>query len=243
MGPSIDSAALLGEEPELRGGRRDLPHAEVARIVHDFQTPLSTILLEAELLGHKLAHGLPADPAKSLARVARNAEYLARMVADLLDLCSFETGHLELRCEVLELGTLLAAVVERVISSRDADRITLELGAPVTARVDEHRLQRVIANLLENAIKYAPPASQIIVRMEPRATELEISVLDTGGGLLPAELVTMFDEYKRVGNLSLHAGSGLGLFVSKLIIAAHGGAIAVESAIGSGTRFYFTLPR
>ncbi|CAN5350326.1 hypothetical protein BH11MYX1_BH11MYX1_44560 [soil metagenome] len=222
---------------------RDLPHAEVARIVHDFQTPLATIALEAELLGYRLAHGTTIDPSVSVRRIVDNAEYLGRMVSDLLDLCMCDSGHLELQTKPRDVGSLIAAVVKRVISSRDTGRIVLELEAPVTALVDEHRLQRVVANLLENALKYAPPAGPIIVRLVPLPTQLEVSVIDADGALPQAELPKVFHEYIRVGNVAAHAGSGLGLYVSRLIVEAHGGTIGVESEAGSGTRFFFTLPR
>lgn len=221
------------------GLRHDLPHEEVARIVHDFKTPLATILLEAELLGLKLAAG---DSHRALDRIARNTEYLGRMVMDLLDLCNVEAGHLELRRDPADLRTLLEHVIERVVSTHDTGRVRLEVGESVTVLLDDLRIERVVANLLENALKYAPKGTQIGVRLDVTPASTQVSVIDLGRALSSAEMVNVFDEYKRGGQAKGHEGSGLGLYVSKKIVEAHGGTIGVESMHGVGTRFFFTIP-
>jgi K+-sensing histidine kinase KdpD len=222
--------------------RHDLPHSEVARIVHDFKTPLATILLEAELLEAKLAAASPIDARRALDRIARNTEYLGRMVMDLLDLCNFEAGHLELRREPTELRTLLEDVIERVVSTHDTGRVTLDVGVSATILIDDLRIERVVANLLENALKYAPKGTSIAVRLDVTPESSEVSVIDIGRALSGVEMVNVFDEYKRGGAAQGHEGSGLGLYVSKRIVEAHGGTIGVESMHGVGTRFFFTLP-
>jgi K+-sensing histidine kinase KdpD len=222
--------------------RHDLPHEEVARIVHDFKTPLATILLEAELLEAKLAAASPIDARRGLDRIARNTEYLGRMVMDLLDLCNFEAGHLELRRESTDLRTLLEHVIERVVSTHDTGRVKLEVGDTATVLLDDLRIERVVANLLENALKYAPKNTTIAVRLDITPHSTEVSVIDIGRALSALEMVNVFDEYKRGGLAKGHEGSGLGLYVSKRIVEAHGGTIGVESMHGVGTRFFFNLP-
>jgi K+-sensing histidine kinase KdpD len=219
----------------------DLPHAEVARIVHDFKTPLATILLETELLGHRLTRAEVSDARRAIDRIARNTEYLGRMAMDLLDLCNFEGGHFELRRESTDVRTLLRHVIERVVSTRDTDRVVLEVGSSATVLLDDLRIERVIANLLENALKYAPKDSQIVVRLVVSPLSTEVSVSDAGRTLSNDEMANVFDEYKRGSQVSGQEGSGLGLYVSKRIVEAHGGTISVERA-GGGTRFFFTLP-
>ena len=221
--------------------RYDLPHAEVARIVHDFKTPLATILLEAELLEHRLTRAEVNDARRALDRIARNTEYLGRMAMDLLDLCNFEAGHFELRRESTDVRTLLEHVIERVVSTRDTDRVVLEVGSSATVLLDDLRIERVIANLLENALKYAPKDSRIVVTLVVSPLSTEISVSDEGRTLSDDDMATVFDEYKRGSQVKGQEGSGLGLYVSKRIVEAHGGTIRVQRA-GTGTRFYFALP-
>lgn len=222
--------------------RNDLPHKQVARIVHDFKTPLATILLEAELLEAKLAHAIPIDARRSIDRIARNTEYLGRMVMDLLDLCNCEAGHLDLRCDPTDLRTLLKHVIERVVSTRDSWRVVLDDGDSATVMLDDLRIERVVANLVENALKYAPKGTTIRVRLEVTPHSTEVSVIDIGRTLTVREMANVFDEYKRGGQALGHEGSGLGLYVSKMIIEAHGGAIGVESMHDIGTRFFFSFP-
>jgi K+-sensing histidine kinase KdpD len=222
--------------------RHDLPHSEVARIVHDFKTPLATILLETELLEAKLAAASPIDARRAIDRIARNTEYLGRMVMDLLDLCNFEAGHLELRRDPTDLRTLLEHVIERVVSTHDTGRVKLEIGASATVVLDDLRIERVVANLLENALKYAPKGSPIAVRLDVTPDSTEVSVIDIGRALSACEMENVFDEYRRGGQAKGHEGSGLGLYVSKRIVEAHGGTIGVESMHGVGTRFFFALP-
>jgi K+-sensing histidine kinase KdpD len=222
--------------------RNELPHSEVARIVHDFKTPLATILLEAELLEAKLALATPIDARRAIDRIARNTEYLGRMVMDLLDLCNAEAGHLDLRRDATDVRMLVERVVERVVSTHDTGRIMVEPGTSPMVVLDDLRIERVVANLLENALKYAPKGTCIKVLVESTLAATEVSVIDIGRALTVREMVNVFDEYKRGGQAKGHEGSGLGLYVSKKIIEAHGGAIGVESMHGTGTRFFFTLP-
>jgi signal transduction histidine kinase len=248
----VDQLDVLAEPEDARSRfaigtrdmavRHDLPHNEVARIVHDFKTPLATILLEAELLATRLAQATPVDALRAIDRIARNTEYLGRMVMDLLDLCNCEAGHLELRREMTDLRTLLMHVIERVVSSHDSGRVRLEVGDSATVLLDDLRIERVVANLLENALKYAPKGTSITVRLEVLPAATEVSVVDTGRTLTAREMVNVFDEYKRGGQATGQEGSGLGLYVSKKIVEAHGGTIGAESMRGTGTRFFFSLP-
>ena len=210
--------------------------------MHDFKTPLATILLEAELLEAKLGAASPVDAHRALDRIARNAEYLGRMVMDLLDLCSFEAGHLELRREPTDVRALIEHVIERVVSSHDTGRVRLEGGDSATVVLDDLRIERVVANLLENSLKYAPKGTAIAVRLDATPDSTEVSVIDIGRSLTGSEMVNVFEEYKRGGQARGHEGSGLGLYVSKRIVEAHGGTIGVESMHGVGTRFFFSLP-
>jgi PAS domain S-box-containing protein len=216
--------------------------SNVAELVHDFKNPLATIALEMCVLDHKLhgEHGAELHPV--VARVNRNIDFLDRMVQDLLDSCTIAENQLSLQRRPTELRALLEHVLDRAVATRDRSRVLLAAPSPVTLEVDELRIQRVVANLLQNALKYAPQDSTVVVALEVTARRARISVADAGPGLVPDEIAFIFDKYRRTIRARAHEGSGLGLYVSKQIIEAHGGQIGVDSVHGIGSRFFFELP-
>ncbi|HET9991584.1 MAG TPA: HAMP domain-containing sensor histidine kinase [Kofleriaceae bacterium] len=226
----------------LEPPQRDLPHEEVARIVHDFKGPLGTIGLEVELLGENVASGVAVEGKPIIDRIMRNIAFLDRMVMDLLDLCTLEAGRFELRRVPTELRALLEQVIERVVPTRDRKRVVLDARESVIVDIDDLRIERVVANFLHNALKYAPPGTGIIVKLDREPGMTRVSVIDAGHGLTRLELGNIFDEYHRGAPAMSRNSTGLGLFLSKQIIEAHGATIGVDSIRGEGTRFYFELP-
>jgi PAS domain S-box-containing protein len=219
-----------------------LREEDVAQIVHDLKNPLSTITLEAYLLDDKLAHGRPSDARDALARITRNVEFLERMVQDLLDLCSLDAGRLELHRKPTELRTLLEQIIDRVVPTRDRGRVSLHAAEPLTSSIDELRIERVVANLLQNALKYAPRVTGIVVGLAAVTDAIRVSVTDAGPGMTAAETGYVFDKFRRGSTAGSREGSGLGLYVSKKIVEAHGGRIDVTSVQGAGSQFFFELP-
>jgi PAS domain S-box-containing protein len=216
---------------------------DVAQIAHDLKSPLSLIALETDLLDQRLAAGEKVDVRRAVARVLRNVSYLDRMVHDLLDVCSLEAGRLELRKQKTELRTLVESVIDRVIAAGARPRVFLEAPAAAVVNIDDLRIERVIANFLTNAVKYAPSVSGIIVRVEQHEAHVTVSVTDAGPGMTAVEMSYIFDKYRRTRGARGCEGSGLGLYVSKQIIEAHDGVIGVDSVHGAGSRFFFELPR
>jgi len=215
-----------------------LLEAEVAEIVHDLKNPLSAITLEAVLLEDKLARGDRTNGLNSIARINHNVAFLDRLVLDLLDVCSFATGHFQLYREPTDLRALLDAVCER----SGQGRVVLDSAHPVKLMIDPLRIERVVSNLVDNALKYTPGSSGIVVRLTGYGGGACVSVIDSGPGLAPSELACIFERYRRAGTAGARPGSGLGLYVCKRIVEAHGGQIGVESIVGAGSRFYFELP-
>jgi len=217
--------------------------AVIEQIVHDLKNPIGTIALETCLLDEAAATGAHADIRPALARITRNLVFLERMVEDLLDAAALAAGRFELERKPTELRALLDGIVARVVSTRDRDRVVLEAPAPITLELDALRIERVVANLLHNALKYASRGSRIVIRLEVERGGGRISVIDGGPGMTGAETSYIFDKYRRTDAARAHEGSGLGLYISKQIVEAHGGTIGVQSARGVGSRFFFELPR
>lgn len=223
--------------PELLGN-------ELAQIAHDLKNPLSSIALETELLDARGVSCDGCDARQAMARIRRNVRFLDRMIYDLVDACTLHDGRFALRRGRVELGKLLATVVERVVPHSERHRVVVEAQRPVEALVDELRIERVVANLLDNALKYTPSDAQIAAGLTQDSTtnSATVSISDSGPGLMPAEIALLFQPYRRGANVRGRTGSGLGLYVSKQIVEAHGGRIGVESGTGAGARFYFALP-
>jgi signal transduction histidine kinase len=121
-------------------------------------------------------------------------------------------------------------------------RVMLADSEPIEVLADAVRIERVVMNLLDNALKYTPPCGGIVVRMSKDDRHAQVSISDAGPGLSSAERRVVFEPYRRVSTSAGRIGTGLGLYVSKQIVEAHGGSIGVESMRGLGARFFFELP-
>lgn len=211
---------------------------DLAHIVHDLKNPLSTIQLETCLLD-ELADGNPSSVRAGLDRISRNLEYIDRIVHELLDLDHLDSGNLTLLRARVDVGLLLERTIDRVVPSRDRARVRLDAPMTLAITCDELRIERVVANLVHNALVHAPGGS-IVVRLERIEDRCVVSVIDSGPGLAPDQLARVFDKYWRA-NTSRSAGSGLGLHVSRRIVEAHGGFIRALRVPG-GSCFEFELP-
>jgi PAS domain S-box-containing protein len=222
--------------------RQALRDEVIEQIVHDLKNPLGTIALEASFLGERAADVVQIEIKPALARITRNIAFLDRMVQDLLDAASIAARRFEINRRPTELRSLLEQLVERIVASRDRKRVLIDAPLPLTLSIDALRIERVVVNLLQNALKYAPAGSRIVLQLEVDADRGRISVTDTGPGMTPVETSFVFDKYRRAPSARAHEGSGLGLYVCKQIVEAHGGTIAVDSVLGAGSRFFFELP-
>jgi signal transduction histidine kinase len=220
----------------------DTSDDQLAHLVHDLKNPLSTIALEIELMDAKLSDEGAAELAPAIGRIRRNVRFLDRLVYELMDACTLSNGWFALRSSPCELGALVTDTVDRTIPTADRHRITLDVMDRAEVMADELRIERVLANLLDNALKYTPPGAEIAIRMSADACNAHVSVCDSGPGISPEEIELLFQPYRRATTSRARAGTGLGLYVSKQIIEAHGGTIGVESLRGNGARFHFALP-
>lgn len=216
--------------------------AFAAMIAHDLRSPLTAVRGYAELLRRRL----PADGMRerALESIVRESERVARLAADLGDSARAATGHLEIRPERVDLAALVEQAVERLRAAGTSHPITLDGdGQPLWIDADPARIAQVLDNLLGNAAKYSPPDRPITVRVRGGA-EATVSIEDQGPGIAAEELPRLFDRFYRTGQARggpAH-GTGLGLYISQEIAAAHHGGIHVESTPGRGSCFILRLP-
>lgn len=234
-----------GTREDLTGpqaGSLSLNDENLTSIAHDLRNPLTIIELEAQQLRQMLSPlGLSAAQ-RSLARISQNVTFMAGLVEDMLDLARAEAGRLRINVEPVDLAQLLTRVIERAVSTHERERVILELREPAIARIDAARVERVVENLVRNALSHAPPPSPIVVRLEARPNRAQVSVIDSGPGLSDEEVQSVFLRYWQGPVAGSHQGHGLGLHVSRKIVEAHGGRLDVETVLGTGSRFFFELP-
>ncbi len=210
----------------------------IANTVHDLRSPLSNIGIELYLIEAQLrACDAPPD---AIDRVRENLAYMQRLLDELQD--DAPNDDITVRLSPTDLRALLREVRDRVVTASDRGRVDLDAPMTVMANVDGHALERVITNLLQNAVAYAPAPAKVIIRLERHGYVARISVVDRGRGIARDEVASLFDRYRRASSSSNCDGNGLGLYICRKIIEAHGGNIAVESDVGRGSRFIIELP-
>lgn len=214
-------------------------------VAHDLRDLLGGVVLSAELLSRIAAGSEKRE--EILAETGRLQRYAARMkrlIADLVDTASIDAGKLAMTSVRGDVALLLAEAVDAFRAAATAKGVSLELeaiGGPLTAAFDHDRMLQVLANAISNAIKFTPAGGRIAIRGERAGNELRFAVTDTGPGIPAEALETVFERFSQVGRND-RRGLGLGLYLSRCIVEAHGGRIWAESAPGEGTRILFTLP-
>ncbi len=211
---------------------------DVAALAHDLKNPLTIIMLEANQIEERLGNRTTPAVKRGLESISQNAAYIDRLVSDLLDLTSHEAGRLDLRLETVDLARLLREAVQRSVPTIDRMRVSIDVRNIVYVSADETRIERVVSNLITNALKYCE--GQVVVRLDVRGDYGCVSVIDTGPGLTDEESRRVFERYRRAS--TSQSGYGLGLHTSRRIIEAHHGRIGIASQPGRGSRFFFELP-
>ena len=214
-----------------------------ADVAHELRTPLSNIqgYLDA------VHDGLLEPDENTIATLRQQTTHLVTLVEDLRLLALAEAGSLALQLQPESLHELLAASLEAFRPRAEAKGIALGLeaepGLPEVV-LDHTRISQVVGNLLENAIFNTPEDGTVILTAGSRGQEVTVSVSDTGPGIAPEDLHRVFDRFYRVDPSRARAtgGAGLGLTIARQLVEAHGGAIRVESVVGEGARFSFSLP-
>ncbi len=233
-------AALYQDAQRALRKREEL----LAIVSHDLRTPISAVLLNTDLLLAECAGEEGSPERKHLEAIKHSAKRLGRMVGDLLDLSSIDSGHLSLELERLQMAAMVMEALEmlRPLAMEKSQQLDVQLaGEDCPVLCDRGRVVQVLSNLVGNSIKFTPPEGAIAVRSERRGSEVRVSVSDTGPGMTPAVLSHVFDPYWTAPDAA-SPGLGLGLFIAKSIVEAHGGRIWAETQRGVGSTFYFSLP-
>jgi PAS domain S-box-containing protein len=230
---AVTTLSDVTRQREAAEQREDLLRA----VSHDLRTPLTSVLLQA--------HRLISHPDPDLRRrgeiITSGARRMEALIRDLVESARLETGQIHLELRPVDLGRYLTDLIART-SALDASRIALEVEPGVSARADPDRLERVVLNLVSNALKYSPPASPVLVRVTREGEEVVTAVSDRGDGIPREELPKIFGRYYRSQRTRGVEGTGLGLYIARLLVEAHHGRIGAESTVGSGSTFSFTLP-
>ncbi len=228
-----DASAKLEEASQNRQSIMNM-------IAHDIRSPL----MSSNLLLEKLSDEIKSPTAGATTQRLRNTfQQLSTLVEDLLAIDKHESGTLELNLSLFDLAALVDEVIE--IAGPQAEKNSVSIIASVTAVevvADRVRISQVLTNLISNAIKYSTAGGKIEITGKTKSNGVTVSVKDNGKGISEKDLPFIFDKFFQASNSAGSSGFGLGLAISKLIIASHGGKLGAESTPGQGSTFWFSLP-
>lgn len=216
---------------------------DLLRIVsHDLRAPLGAVAGQARILRNRAGSDpWVADRADAILRAANRMD---SMIGDLVDGALFEAGRLRLDVRDVDLERCVTELLSRMSGSLEVERVELAFAgrSPIAVKADPNRLERILLNLLSNALKYSPPEARVRVDAEALDGRVVITFADCGTGIAPEDMPRIFDRYYRGRAAHGQEGLGLGLHSTRLLVEAHGGRIEVESPPGGGATFRVELP-
>ena len=249
---------LQAQQQELGQSNRRLEEMSraksdfLANMSHELRTPLSSIIGFSEVLQDQMFGTVNEKQAEYVGHILTSGQHLLSLINDILDLAKVESGNMELELNRFPLKGLLTASLTIVKEKAMKHGISLELDlAPEADReilADSRKLKQILYNLLSNAVKFTPQGGTVTVaaRLVPEGGDcLEIGVTDTGIGIREEDMARLFQPFSQLESAfdKRYEGTGLGLALTKRLVTLHGGAIQVESRVGEGSRFVFTIPR
>jgi two-component system, NtrC family, sensor kinase len=219
----------------------------LANMSHELRTPLNAIIGFSEVLQERLFGDLNEKQAEYTSDILTSGQHLLSLINEILDLSKVEAGRMELELSPFDLP--LAIDNARTFVRERATKHGIKLDVTVDERLgdytgDERKIKQILLNLLSNAVKFTPEGGRISITANKTENGAQISVSDTGIGIAPEDQPKIFEEFRQVGSDSTHKieGTGLGLTLAKKFVELHGGKIWVESEVGKGSTFTFTLP-
>jgi signal transduction histidine kinase len=212
---------------------------------HDLKTPATVIKAQAQWLKRRLNAGEAArdDMEEGLVMIADQADRLSKLLNLLLDLSRIEAGHLELDLAPVDLRSILVSMARALQATTDSHVIVVHAPVGIIGHWDQRRIEEVVQNLITNAVKYSPVGGRVEVRLTANENSATVTVTDPGVGIAPEDAAHVFERFYRGHADRRLEGSGLGLYICRAIVSAHGGQIWAESnGIGQGSTFAFSLP-
>jgi signal transduction histidine kinase len=213
-------------------------------VSHDLRDLLSGVLVNTLLIEKQSAADATGEKTRAAVdRIQRAAGRMNRLIGDLVDIAAIEAGKLAIVAARANVDGVMREAVETWESHACAKSVSLEArpAENIDGTFDRDRILQVLGNLVSNAIKFSPKGGSISVAAERHESEVRFSVKDTGSGIPPDKLEAIFERFWQVGKND-RRGLGLGLYISRCLVEAHGGRIWAESAMGSGSEFFFTVP-
>jgi PAS domain S-box-containing protein len=237
---------------ELQVRNREVERADrlksefLSSMSHELRTPLHTIIGFSELLAEELKGPLNENQKRFVEHIQKDSAHLLELINQILDLSKIEAGPLELRRQTFDIAEVMEEVLSSIHPHAQAKSIRVEtsLAAGVALDADHLRFKQILFNLLSNAVKFSFQGGTIRVDAIRAGGLVEISISDTGIGIPREEQEFVFDKFHQVCETTKHVreGTGLGLAITKALVEQHGGRIWLESELGKGSRFTFTIP-
>jgi len=212
-------------------------------VSHELRTPVTSLKAAIQIISKMRANPRPQILFKMIDQSERSLDKLTGLIDNLLYSNRISQGQLRLRKTEFNLGNLLLGYTHNMML-KDKHELIIEGSTDIAILADEQQIDQVLTNLLNNAVKYAPESNSIHILVAQNEEEVKISIRDNGDGIAPDQQAQLFNRYYKAASDGFHfSGLGLGLYISSEIIKKHGGKIGVESSLGNGATFWFTLPR
>jgi signal transduction histidine kinase len=219
----------------------------LANMSHELRTPLNAIIGFSEVLLEKMFGEINVKQQDYLSDIHSSGRHLLALINDILDLSKIEAGRMELEPSDFDVPSALqnALTLVRERAQRHGIALSLQIDPAVRElRADERKFKQILVNLLSNAVKFTPDGGRVALRARPVENGLEVSVSDTGIGIAPEDQEKVFEEFRQVGGdyKTKQEGTGLGLALARRFVELHRGVITVQSELGKGATFTFTIP-
>jgi two-component system phosphate regulon sensor histidine kinase PhoR len=251
---SINAAPLLDEHGAVTGGigtfmdvtqrRKSIQHKDefISVASHELRTPVTTLQASLQLLSRMKDNPSPIMLPKLIDQANKSLNRVSVLIGDLLNTTKMADGQLHLNKKVTTLAPLLSDCCNHIHTSEE-HTITVTGDKELQANIDADKIDQVVVNLVNNAVKYAPDSKDITINITRQDNFARISISDNGPGIPPEKLPYLFDRYYRVDSSGKqYSGLGLGLYICAEIIKKHNGQIGADSELGKGSTFWFTLP-
>lgn len=225
---------------ELQEQQEDL----VRTVSHDLRTPLTVIISQAQIIEKLLARtGQDGKLKRSTDAIVTGGLRMNALIQDLVEMARLESGQFKLEKVPIDLREFLSGLKQRLFDVLGLQRVSVRMPVDLPGvSADPNRLERILTNLLSNAVKYSPPDTDVWVTARQVDRQVQVTVSDRGPGIPEADRRHLFERYYRARGTRKIEGLGLGLYITRILVEAHGGRIWVESEVGKGSSFSFTLP-